>query len=529
MSHLIASIASSTPIKLPHIEYSAIGPELIMIVGAILVLLISSLVSKHLAKATSVAFGSIVAVVSLIDSIYLAFQSGSKGANKAVLAGAVAIDRFAVFFFILFSIVALFTILLGQDLMDLNKGRIPEFVVLVLLSTSGAMLMASALDLIVLFLGLEILSISIYVMVAIESQNDGGRESSLKYFMLGGFSSAIFLYGVALIYGSTGSTNIGQVFTFLANNLLKSDGVLLAGMGMLLVGLGFKISAVPFHFWAPDVYQGAPSPITGFMAATAKAAGFAALLRVFYSGLMPFHSDWAPLVGVVAAVTMLTGAILAIVQRDVKRTLAYSSINQAGFILLGLYAVSSRGVGASLYFLITYSVVIVGAFATVGAIERVLGKRDVQIEDLRGLSKKAPFLTFSFVALVLAQAGAPFTTGFLAKFNVVLAAVDSRHYAVSVIAMVSAAIAVFFYLRLALMPFRTTETVSETDDAGAFSLDDVVAYGGDSAVLVKEEVAVKQKVDTATIVIAVAVVLTIGLGIWAGPLVNAAQRAVLFF
>ncbi|MCL4552221.1 MAG: NADH-quinone oxidoreductase subunit N [Candidatus Marsarchaeota archaeon] len=530
MSFLIAQVASTTPLKFPPIEYSAIAPELIMVVGAIAVLLVSSLVPRHISKAVSITLGSLVALVSLADSIYLAFQSGSPGADKAVLAGAVALDKFAVFFYVLFSIVALLTLLAGRELMNLDRGRITEFVILVLLSTSGAMLMASALDLIVLFLGLEILSISLYVLVAMESDNDRGRESSIKYFMLGGFSSAIFLYGVALVYGATGSTNLGQIFTFLANNLLKSNGVLLAGMGMILVGLGFKISAVPFHFWAPDVYQGAPSPVTGFMAATAKAAGFAALLRVFYSGFIPFQSDWVPLIGVIAGFTMLVGAVLAVVQTDVKRTLAYSSINQAGFILLGLYAASARGVGASLYFLITYSVVIVGAFATVGAIEKVLGKSGVQIEDLRGLSKKAPFLAFSFVTLILAQAGAPFTTGFLAKFNVVLAAVSSKHYPVALIAMISAAIAVFFYLRMALMPFRSVSVGAESSAEGGMSLEDS-QYGGDSAVMVKEEISidVKSKLDSATVVIAAAVIVTIGLGIWAGPLISIANRAVLLF
>ncbi len=530
MSFLIAQVASSTPIKLPSVEYSAIAPELIMIIGAIVVMLISSLVAKHVSKATSVAVGAVVALASLADSIYLGFQSGASGANKAVLSGAIALDKFAIFFYALFSIVALLTVLLGRQLMNLDRGRVPDFVTLVLLSTSGAMLMASALDLIVLFVGLEILSIALYVLVAIESNSPRGHESAIKYFMLGGFSSAVFLYGVALVYGATGSTNLGQILTFLANNLLKSNGVLLAGIGMILVGLGFKISAVPFHFWAPDVYQGAPSPVTGFMAATAKAAGFAALLRVFYSGFITYQSYWAPVVGALAVLTLLLGAVLAVLQRDIKRTLAYSSINQAGFILLGLYAVSARGVGASLYFLITYSVVIVGAFATVGAMEKLLGKQGLQLEDLRGLSKKSPFLAFSFVVLILAQAGAPFTTGFLSKFNVVLATVDARHYPVALVAMISAAIAVFFYLRMALLPFRAAGDELQTMLPGASGLEEN-QNPGNSAVLVKEDVivAVKTKVDSVSLVIGVAVAVTIGLGIWAGPLVNLANRAVLFF
>lgn len=527
MSFLIAQVASPTPINLPSIQYSAIGPELIMIGGALIVLLLSSLVAEHFSKALSIFLGATVGVVSLADSIYLAFYSGRSGAVKAVLSGAVAFDKFAVFFYVVFSVTAILTILLGKELMNIGRARVPEFVVLVLLSTSGAMFMASALDLIVLFLGLEILSIALYVLVAIEGPSDRGREAAIKYFMLGGFASAIFLYGIALIYGATGSTNLGQIVTFLSNNLLRTDGILLAGIALLLVGLGFKISAVPFHFWTPDVYQGAPSPITGFMAATAKAAGFAGLLRVFYSGLFPFRSQWEPVVGVIAALTLLIGALLAVVQKDVKRTLAYSSINQAGFILLGLYAASARGVGASLYYLATYSVLIVGAFATIGAIQRELGKEAVEIEDLRGLSKRAPFLAFSFVVLMLAQAGAPFTTGFLSKFNVVLAAVDSKHYPVALIAMISAAIAVFFYLRMALLPYRSAPLIQL--DESRDSLEEGAEDSVGSSLLVKTEVKAKVKVDLVTVVIAVTLVITVGLGIVAGPLLEIANKATLLF
>lgn len=528
MSFLFAQIASSTSIQLPAIQYSAIAPELITIGGALAILLISSLVAKHLSKTVSILLGAAVACASLVYSIYLAFASGNAGTNKAVLAGSVAIDKFAIFFYVLFSISALITIILGKDLLNLSKGRIPEFVTLVLLATSGAMFMASALDLIVLFLGLEILSIALYVLVAIESENSLSKESSIKYFMLGGFASAIFLYGVALIYGATGSTNLGQVATFLANNLLRSNGVLLAGMAMMLVGLGFKISAVPFHFWTPDVYQGAPSPITGFMAATAKAAGFAALIRVFYSGLSLYHGEWAPVIGFIAVITLVVGAGLAVVQKDIKRTLAYSSINQAGFILLGLYATSSKGIGASLYYLATYSIVIIGTFATVGAIEKVLGKERLQIEDLRGLSKQSPFLAFSFMVLLLSQAGAPFTTGFLAKFNVVSAAVFSRHYPIAIIAMLSAAIAVFFYLRMALVAYRAPEIQGEYSNESAEQIDDD-SINPDSAVLVMDEIKVSTSIGVVTTVIAFTLVVTIGLGLVASPLIDLANKAVLFF
>ncbi len=528
MSFLIAQVASSTPLKLPSIQYSAIGPELIMICGGLIVLLISSLVAKHLSKAVSVTLGVIVGLASLVDSIYLGFHSTSAGANKAVLSGAIAIDKFAIFFYALFSIVAVMTILVGLDQMNLNRGRTPEFVTLILLSTSGAMLMAAAVDLIVLFLGLEILSIALYVLVAIESNQPLGKESAIKYFMLGGFASAIFLYGIALVYGATGSTNLGQIVTFLSNNLLRSNGVLFAGMALMLVGLGFKISAAPFHFWTPDVYQGAPSPVTGYMAATAKAAGFAGLLRVFYSGFLNYRSDWIPAVGALAVVTLLVGAVLAVVQTDVKRTLAYSSINQAGFILLGLYAATSKGLGASLYYLAIYSVIIVGAFATIGAIQRELGKEQIVMNDLRGLYRRSPFLAFAFAVLMFAQAGAPLTTGFLAKFNVVLSIVDSGHYPVALVAMISAAIAVFFYLRLAILVYRPagdeiSDATSDSELVGA------MIGGGGSALAVDTTTKTSAKVYVSTWVIGFSLVATVVLGIVASPLIDLANRALPFF
>lgn len=524
MLSFIAQVAPAALIKLPSVEYGAIAPELIMIVGALVVILVSSLSIKHLPKAFSIVLGTVVGAASLLDSIYLGIESSAPGANKAVLSGSLALDRYAIFFYGLFSLVAILTIVLGLELIDVNKARVPEFVSLVLLSSSGAMFMASALDLIVLFLGLEILSIGLYVLVAIESGNALSRESAIKYFMLGGFASAVFLYGVALVYGATGSTNLGQIAVFFSNNLLRSDGVLFAGLGLILVGLGFKVSAVPFHFWTPDVYQGAPSPISGYMAATAKAAGFAALFRVFIGGFSSYQSTWVDAIGAIAVVTLLAGAVLAVVQTDVKRTLAYSSINQAGFILLGLYAASASGTGAALYYVAIYSVVIVGAFATVGAIERELGKARPSIEDLRGLSKRSPFLAFAFVVLMLAQAGAPLTTGFLAKFNVVLATVNSRHYAVALAAMISAAIAVFFYLRLALMPYRK-DVAGEPSD-----LLENPEGSGEGTVLTKPETRRATRLGASTaVVIIFSIAVTVGLGIVASPLIELANRAVLLF
>ena len=233
---------------------------------------------------------------------------------------------------------------------------------------------------------------------------------------------------------------------------MQESGVLLAGMGLLLVGLGFKVAAVPFHTWTPDVYQGAPSPVTGFMAAAAKAGGFAGLLRVFLSGFETLRLDWRPAVFVIAVATLVVGAVLAVVQTDVKRMLAYSSISHAGYVLIGLEAGSRKGVAGSLFYLLAYTFMVLGSFAIVTLVGR-RGDARHSLDDYRGLSARRPGLALAFAVLLMAQAGVPFTSGFLAKFYVISAAVDSESYALALVGMLSAAIAAFFYLRLIVVMF----------------------------------------------------------------------------
>ncbi len=243
------------------------------------------------------------------------------------------VDGFSVLVTVLVCCAMVLTALVGDGYLRREGIDGPEFHVLAMVSASGAMLMAGANDLIIVFLGLEILSISLYVLAAFNHRRSASAEAALKYFILGGFSSAIFVYGIALTYGATGSTNLTQIADYLSHNVVTSNGLLMAGLALLLVGFAFKVAAVPFHMWTPDVYQGSPSPVTGFMAAVAKAGGFAALLRVFVSSFGLLRADWQPIVYVLAVLTLVVGAGLAIVQRDVKRMLAYSSINHAGFVL----------------------------------------------------------------------------------------------------------------------------------------------------------------------------------------------------
>ena len=265
------------------------------------------------------------------------------GAHTYV-AQAVVMDGFSVLVIMLVAIAMLLSALVADGYLRREGVHGAEFHVLAMVSASGAMLMAMANDLIIVFLGLEILSIALYVLTAFNYRRAASGEAALKYFILGGFSSAIFVYGIALTYGATGSTNLTQIADFLSKNVVLSNGLLLAGLSLMLVGFAFKVAAVPFHMWTPDVYQGAPSPVTGFMSAVAKAGAFAAMLRVLFSSFGVVSTDWRPIVYGLAVLSLLLGAFVALRQRDVKRMLAYSSINHAGFILLGVAAGTARGV-----------------------------------------------------------------------------------------------------------------------------------------------------------------------------------------
>jgi NADH-quinone oxidoreductase subunit N len=446
--HLLAAAPS---IKVPHIEYSVILPELILLGGAAGLLVVHSLTRRYLPRGSYSAFTVLVSAAALGASVWLWQDIDGRGARTAI-AGAIAVDGFSALFLILISSALMLAALTGESFLRREGIDGPEYYVLAMLSASGAMFMAAANDLIMIFLGLEILSIALYVLAGYNSSRRESREAAVKYFLLGAFSSAIFVYGIALTYGATGTTNLPQIASFLARNVIVSNGVLLAGLALLLVGFCFKIAAVPFHTWTPDVYQGAPTPVTSFMAAVAKAGGFAGLLRVFFSSFHVLRLDWEPLVWAIAVVTLLGGAVLAVVQQDIKRMLAYSSINHAGFVLVGLQAATVAGISGSLYYLFVYAFMVMGSFAVVTVVG-ARGDARHSLEDYRGLARRQPVLAVALTVLLLAQAGIPFTTGFFAKFYVVAAAVGSRSYALAVIAMVSAVIAAFFYLRVVFLMY----------------------------------------------------------------------------
>lgn len=450
---LVAAVAASKPMS---VEYGSIVPELVLGGGAMALLLGASMVKERISTSVAAFIAIVFGLVAMVSTFYAWRDLHKVGVGYSTFAGSIANDRFALFFVTILTTALVLSILVSTDWLEQRGHRGPEYFVLMLLSTAGAILMAAANDLIVIFLGLEILSISLYVLTGFDRNSSASREGAMKYFILGGFSSAIFLYGIALTYGATGTTNLTGIATFLSTNTLLDDGLLLAGAALMAVGFAFKVAAAPFHQWTPDVYQGAPTPVVGYMAAAAKAGAFAAFLRVFAATLSSLRLDWQPLILGLAIVTLLVGSIVACVQQNVKRMLAYSSISHAGFILLGLETGSVYGVSSSLYYLLAYTFMVIGSFAIVTLVG---GQSDSRqgIEAFRGLGTRNSGLALVFSVLLLAQAGVPLTSGFLAKFYVISALVQNHSYETAVFAMITAAIAAFFYLRLVVVMFTPAQ------------------------------------------------------------------------
>jgi NADH-quinone oxidoreductase subunit N len=428
---------NATALSLP-----VILPEFILAFGVLVLILLGALRGERsvwLVTEGAVALLGVALVVLLVGD----------RPEGVTFYGAFTDDAFARFMKALALIGSLATLLLSIDFMRSHKIGGFEFPVLLLLGTLGMMMLISATDFIALYLGLELMSLALYVVAAYRRDDLRSSEAGIKYFVLGALSSGMLLYGISLMYGYSGTISFAGVAAALKG---PSPLGVVFGLVFVLAGLAFKISAVPFHMWTPDVYQGAPSPVTGFMAAVAKAGAFAAMLRVLFSSFGVIETDWRPIIYGLAVLSLVLGAFVALRQRDVKRMLAYSSINHAGFILLGVAAGTARGASASLYYLFAYMFMTVGSFAIV----TILGREadtDHDLSRYRGLAGRQPVLALAFAVLLLAQAGAPFTTGLWAKLQVVFAAIGAGEVPLAVIAMVSAAVAAYFYLRVAVLMY----------------------------------------------------------------------------
>jgi NADH-quinone oxidoreductase subunit N len=434
----------------PALVFQPVVPELILVGTALGLLLLDALrPSDDQRPLALLSLAGIAAAAAY--SVYLWNWVGKAGRPVAVLANMVAADQFAVFLRLVVLAVAAIGVLLAYHYLNRANEARGEYYPLLLFATAGMTLIVAAADLIVVFLALEILSLSLYLLTGFSFRRLAAAEASMKYFLLGAFSSAFFLYGIALAYGATGTTNIAGV----AGKLSTQIGPLalaLAAAGLLGVGFAFKVAAVPFHMWTPDAYQGAPTGVTAFMSAGTKVAAFGALLRVFNVGFSPLISDWRPMVWGLAAVTMVGGSVLAIAQTDVKRMLAYSSIAHAGFILVGVTAPGQKGIEAVLFYLAAYATMIVGAFGVVMLVS-VRGERHTSLASYAGLGRRSPFLAAVLALFLLSLAGIPPTAGFIAKVAVFGAAIQQGYWSLVLIAVLSSVIAAFFYIRVIVLMY----------------------------------------------------------------------------
>jgi len=367
------------------------------------------------------------------------------GARPAGIPTTVAVDAFRWAADLIVLLGAALAVLFSVEYLEREGILIPEYHVMVLFAAVGMMLLAGGTDLFVLFLGLELMSVSVYVLAGINRRSPAGAEAALKYFLLGAFASAFFLYGIALLYGATGTTKIPLIAIQVESLGIRGHPMLLAGLALLSIGFAFKIAAVPFHMWTPDVYDGAPTPVTGFMAAAVKAAAFAALVRVLLQAFANLHTTWDQVIWWLAAVTMVVGNLVALAQRSIKRMLAYSSIAHAGYLLTALVSGATAGAAAVLVYLLFYTLTIVGAFAIL-ALKGRDGERDVLIDDLAGLGESHPWLAFAMTICMLSLLGFPGTAGFIGKWYILATATGGGYPVLAVILVLTSVVSAGYYL-----------------------------------------------------------------------------------
>ena len=430
-------------------DFYYILPELLLAGGAMLVLLLAVVTPKNDSLLLGVSMvtvgGTLLAVWSFV------------GLDVTASRGLLAIDGFASFFKVVVLLSAALTLLMSAPYLRVEGLKAGEYYFLILCATLGMMFMASGVDMITLFIGLETMAVSFYVLAGFLKPNPRSNEAAVKYFLLGAFSLGVLLYGMSLLYGATGTTNLARMAATLSEqgpSLVLVLAVVLVGAGM-----GFKIAAVPFHMWAPDVYEGAPTPVTAFLSVGSKAASFAMLLRIFVEGLPSLSAEWTFLFYLLAVLTMTVGNIAALTQSNLKRMLAYSSIAHAGYLLIGVVVGTERGVAAMLVYLGVYLFMQLGAFAVIAAMRRsdVIGD---ELKDLGGLSKRNPLVAFAMLFFMLSLGGIPPTAGFMGKFWLFGAAIDAGFVWLAVIAVANSAVSLYYYLRVVVFMWITEDEPS---------------------------------------------------------------------
>lgn len=482
-----------------------IAPEVILLAGALIVILLLVLLERPYREGGIVALAALAAAA--IASV-LQWQALEDGADNLYFSAQgvpvprlpmVVMDHYSAFAGVVIFIVAMLGLAVAWRLVLTLGARGAEFLTLVLLAVAGLHMMTASANMIMLFIGLETASIALYVLAGFTRERANADEAAVKYFLLGSLASVIFVYGAALLFAATGSTafyGAGSMRQFLAENIVAEPAILLLAMGLVIVGMSFKVTAAPFHQWAPDVYQGAPSGIVGLMAAGVKIAGFAALGRILFSALPSQIDDWAPALAIIAGVSMIIGTVLAAVQDDVKRILAYSGVAHAGYILMAFLA-GSDGIGSMWFYVTTYALTVIAVFAVVAVVS---GSRSGSspLADWSGLSSRAPVLAWAMLIMLLALAGIPFTTGFVAKITVFTAATDAGYLWLMILALMTTIVGLYVYFRLAAVMFLE-------DPAG---VEDVVVP------------------PTTALVLTVAAVTTVLLGLLPWPLLDLAREAL---
>lgn len=452
------------PAILPQgVEYVRILPEIVLTIFGMVIMLLDPIMDEQRSQktlGTIALFGAIGAIAATM------FQAQYPGPG---FWGMIHVDSFSVFFHFLVATITAIVILTSYEYMVVQQIRAGEYYGLILFGAVGMCLMSSAVELVLIFIALEISSIATYILAGFRRRAAISSESSIKYFLLGSFATAFFLYGVALMFGATGSTSIaviGQVLQARQPSVLAYVAV-----ALMFVGLGFKVAAAPFHIWTPDVYEGAPAPIVGFMSTGPKAAVFAVLLRLLFEAHAP-GTLW--LIWVVAALSMTLGNIGALVQDNVKRLLAYSSIAHAGYLLVAFAALPNNGIPAAMFYAASYAAMNVGAFAVVSHLAGA-GERYVTLEDYAGLGRRSPVLAATLTIFLLSLIGIPITGGFLAKFYVFSAAVQANLIGLVVIGVINSAIGSYYYLRVIVMMYMKEPRDDEAVSPISFSLGTALA------------------------------------------------------
>jgi NADH-quinone oxidoreductase subunit N len=371
--------------------------------------------------------------------------------------GVIRSDNFALFINLILCGIGILTMLFSNDVVEREGLPAGEYYALTLFAIAGMMMMAAATDLLVIFIALEVLSLAVYVLTGIRRTSAAGAEAAFKYFLLGAFSSAFFLYGIAFAFAISGSTRLDQVGNAMASG--PGGTLALLAVGLLAIGFAFKVSAVPFHMWTPDAYEGAPTIVTAFMSTAVKAAAFAAFVRVFLSTLEPLQGHWIPVLSAISALTMIVGTVVGVLQSNVKRMLAYSSIAHAGYLLLGIVAANASGKAAVLFYLAVYAVSNLGALGIVALLGTADHEHD-HLRDFAGLAHSRPGLAALMTVFLLSLGGFPPTAGFVAKWYILAAAVQDGHYWLAVIGVLSSVVSVFFYLRIVVMMYMTEEAAA---------------------------------------------------------------------